>query len=109
MRTSTNYQHDQYHHHLHLNAHLSLEVGLRHGLQLPGGVGGEATALGTVVQHETLEDVVVKEGDEVEDDDDDEDEYKKEDEVERHLGGLCVDEVGWCAQSVGRFGEYKKK
>ena len=47
--------------------------------------------------------------DEDEDDDDDEDEYKKEDEVERHLGGLCVDEVGWCAQSVGRFGEYKKK
>ena len=60
LRTSTNYQHDQYHHHLHLNAHLSLEVGLRHGLQLPGGVGGEATALGTVVQHETLQDVVVR-------------------------------------------------
>ena len=109
LRTSTNYQHDQYHHHLHLNAHLSLEVGLGHRLQLPSGVGGEATALGTIVQHETLEDVVVKEGDEDEDDDDDEDEYKKEDEVERHLGGLCVDEVGWCAQSVGRFGEYKKK
>ena len=60
LRTSTNYQHDQYHHHLHLNAHLSLEVGLGHRLQLPSGVGGEATAFRTVVQHETLEDVVVR-------------------------------------------------
>ena len=86
LRTSTNYQHDQYHHHFHLNAHLSLEVGLGHRLQLPSGVGGEATALGTVVQHETLEDVVVRivaeeddEGENDDEDEDDEDEYKKED------------------------------
>ena len=111
------YQHDQYHHHLHLNAHLSLEVGLGHRLQLPSGVGGEATALGTVVQHETLEDVVVRivaeeddqdeNDDEDEDEEDEEDEYKKEDGVERHLGCLCVDEVGGCTQSVGRFGKCK--
>ena len=86
MRTTPNNQHDQYRHRLHLNAHLSLEVGLRHGLQLPGGVGGEATALGTVVQHETLEDVVVRivaeeddEGENDDEDEDEEDEYKKED------------------------------
>ena len=32
---------------------------------------------------------------------------KNEDEVERHLRGLCVDEVGGCAQSVGTLGKCK--
>ena len=39
---------------LDLNTNLNLVVGLSHSLELANGVGGEASSLGAVVQHQTL-------------------------------------------------------
>ena len=44
---------------LDLDSHLHLVVGLRHCLQLTDGVGGEATPLGSVVQHQPLGSLVI--------------------------------------------------
>ena len=46
---------------LDLDGHLHLVVGLRHGLELTDGVGGEAPPLGPVVQHEALGSLVIHE------------------------------------------------
>ena len=44
---------------LDLDGHLHLVVGLRHGLELADGVGGEAAPLGSVVQHQPLRSLVI--------------------------------------------------
>ena len=44
---------------LDLDGHLHLVVGLRHRLELADGVGGEATPLGSVVQHQPLGGLVI--------------------------------------------------
>ena len=44
---------------LDLDGHLHLVVGLGHGLELADGVGGEASPLGPVVQHEAFGRLIV--------------------------------------------------
>ena len=44
---------------LDLDGHLHLVVGLRHGLELPDGVSGEASPLGPIVQHEAFGRLIV--------------------------------------------------
>ena len=44
---------------LDLDGHFHLVVGLRHRLELPDGVGGEAPPLGPVVQHQPLGRLVI--------------------------------------------------
>ena len=46
---------------LHLDRHLHLVVGFGHGLQLADSVGGEASPLGSVMQHQALRSLVVHE------------------------------------------------
>ena len=44
---------------LDLNLHLHFVVGLRHSLELPDGVSGEASPLGPIVQHEAFGRLIV--------------------------------------------------
>ena len=95
----------------HLDPHLCFEIGLCHGLQLPGCVGRESSTLWSVVQHETLVIIMITMITMLAIYDTDCNSIRTRNSIESgdilnevfHLRRLRVNKVGWCTEPGGKM------